>query len=214
MPRFYLLEALMGGDIVLTESVYNEIVAHAREGKPQEVCGVLRGRRGKAFGLVRGRNVASNPVMDYEIDAQTLLRQFDFEDEGDEMVGVYHSHPVSPAYPSGSDAWNAHYPDLAYLICSLEDDERPILRAFYLAGQEVSLDPSELRAALDFDETRPGRFAFYQAADQPLPRILQDACAAVPTPFYLILESLGNTGKDFESRLVSVTQCPIQIVPS
>ena len=58
----------------------------------------------------------------YEVDPQTLLRQFDFEEQGDEMMGIYHSHPVSVAYPSATDAWNAHYPECVYFICSLEHD--------------------------------------------------------------------------------------------
>ena len=62
----------------LKRSVYEEIIRHAREGKPEEVCGVLRGRGNEAFGVVRGRNEAPDPVMDYEIDPQTLLRQAAF----------------------------------------------------------------------------------------------------------------------------------------
>ena len=109
--------------LFLTKAVKREIIAHAQEGKPEEVCGILWGRGARACGLVRGRNVAPDPIRDYEIDTQTLLRQFEFEEDGDEMVAIYHSHPVSPAYPSASDAWSAHYPDCAYIICSLKDDK-------------------------------------------------------------------------------------------
>lgn len=198
--------------ICLTKSVYGGIIAHARDGKPEEVCGILRGRGNNAFELVRGRNVAPDPVKDYVIDPQTLLRQFDFEEEGDEMVAIYHSHPVSPAYPSGSDAWNAHYPDLAYIICSLEDDETPVVRAFRMQGHEVALNLTRLRAELKFDETRPGRFAYYQPADIPLHPALDAIGAQVSTPFYVVFEVPEEAGKKITLRVVSVIEYEIEIV--
>jgi proteasome lid subunit RPN8/RPN11 len=204
---------MTAGTISMTEAVFREIVVHAREGKPQEVCGILRGRGNWAFELVRGRNVAPDPVNDYVIDAQTLLRQFDFEEEGDGMVAVYHSHPVSPAYPSASDAWSAHYPDIAYIICSLEDDEVQVVRAFRLQEHDLSLDLSVLRRELDFDETRPGRFAHYQAADEPLPSALDASRGQVPVPFYIVFEIPEKASKNITSRTVSVLEHQIQAVP-
>ena len=70
--------------------------------------------------------------MNYEVDPSALLVQFAWEDEGDTLAAIYHSHPASPAYPSASDAYNAHYPESVYLICSLQDDDHPVLNGFYL----------------------------------------------------------------------------------
>jgi proteasome lid subunit RPN8/RPN11 len=149
-------------------AVWEEIVAHAREGKPHEVCGIVRGKGLLAHSAVRGQNIAAEKVENYEVDAQTLLLQFAFEDAGDEMVAIYHSHPVSVAYPSATDAWNAHYPECVYLICSLEHDEAPVLRAFRLTAQYEEIDVEALREALPFFETRPRLFAFYQPAGEAL----------------------------------------------
>jgi proteasome lid subunit RPN8/RPN11 len=171
--------------LYITQAVYNEIIAHAREGKPREVCGILRGRDARVLGLVR---------------------------EGDVMAAIYHSHPVSPAYPSASDAWNANYPECAYVIRSLEDDGIPAVRAFRMIEHGLSLDLEALRAALDLDETRPGRFGYYQAVDVPLPSVLQDACAHIAAPFYIVFESSGDPGKNPETRVVSITEYEIQIV--
>ena len=81
------------------------------------------GRGLVAFEAVAGRNIAAERIENYEVDPQTLLLQFAFEDGGDEMMGIYHSHPVSVAYPSATDAWNAYYPECIYFICSLEYDD-------------------------------------------------------------------------------------------
>ena len=204
----------MTSDVLyVTGAVYDEIVAHAREGKPHEVCGILRGRGARVHQLVRGRNVAPDPRMDYVIDHQTLLRQFEFEEEGDEMVAIYHSHPVSPAYPSASDAWNAHYPDSSYLICSLEEDDAPAVRAFRLTAHEVSFDLDDLRTRLEFDETRPGRFAYYHAASSPIPSALCAISADVIAPYYIVFEVSDEGGEGFYCRVVSVSEHQIQVVP-
>ena len=196
----------------LTEAVYAEIVAHAREGKPEEVCGILRGRGGTAQQLVRARNVAADRVIDYVVDPQTLLRQFEFEEHGDEMVAIYHSHPRSPAYPSASDAWNAYYPECAYLICSLQDNHAPVVRAFRLTPQDIAIDVKALRAGLSFDETRPRRFAYYQAAQALVPPVLQPVSGQVPAPYYIVFEAPLEGRSDSAPRIVSVTEQPLQLL--
>ena len=93
--------------ITLPKAIYQEIIAHAREGAPEEVCGIISGRDNRATQLIRAYNEAANPILDYWVDGQTLLMQFEFEDRGEEMLAIYHSHPVSEAYPSATDARNA-----------------------------------------------------------------------------------------------------------
>ncbi|MEA3335201.1 MAG: M67 family metallopeptidase [Chloroflexota bacterium] len=132
--------------IELPRQIYDGIVAHAREGAPQEICGILSGIDGRATELVRAQNEAENPVMDYWVDGQTLLRQFDFEDQGEAMIAIYHSHPVDEAYPSATDARNAYYPDATYLICSLLQPDQPTLRAYRLLSKELDQRPAELLA--------------------------------------------------------------------
>ena len=132
--------------ITLPQPIYDEIIAHAQAGAPQEVCGILSGRDGAATELVRARNEAANPVMDYWVDGQTLLRQFDFEERGEEMIAIYHSHPVDPPYPSATDARNAFYPDAVYLICSLLQPEQPTMRGWRLVQEELAERPSQLQA--------------------------------------------------------------------
>lgn len=131
--------------IVLPPHIHDEIIAHARAGAPEEVCGILAGRAGVATELVRGRNEAANPIMDYWVDGQTLLKQFEFEDRGEEMIAIYHSHPVDEAFPSATDARNAFYPDAVYLICSLLRPDRPVIRGFRLIQEELAQRPEGLR---------------------------------------------------------------------
>ena len=130
--------------ITLPRAIHDEIIAHALEGAPEEICGILSGRDGVATELVRGRNEAANRIMDYWVDGQTLLKQFDFEDRGEEMIAIYHSHPVDEAYPSATDARNAFYPDATYLICSLYQQGQPVVRAYRLVAESLPARPVDL----------------------------------------------------------------------
>lgn len=197
-------------NVQLPQTLYEEIIAHAREGKPEEICGVLRGRGLVADELIRGQNIAEDRVNNYAVDQQTLLLQFKFEDAGDEMMGVYHSHPISVAYPSATDAWNAHYPDSIYLICSLEVDDAPVIRAFRMTPHFLDLDIETLKSALPFYETRPQLFAYYQSTEAGVPAVLTALVQTTPTPFYVVFYEDRDWS---EARVVSLQEYPIEVTP-
>lgn len=193
--------------VQLPQPVYNDIIAHAREGKPEEVCGIVRGDGLIATSSKRARNVAENRIIFYDVDPQTLL---EFVRNEDEMVGVYHSHPESPAYPSATDAWIAEYPNKIYFICSLQYDDAPVLRGFRMETHFLDLDLPALRQGISFYETRPNLFAYYQPADALLPTVLRDLGDQVALPFYVVYYSAD--GVEFESRVVTITEYAIDVV--
>ena len=122
---------------------WEALVAHAREEAPNECCGYLRAADGVVEEVVRADNPRRSPY-GYELDAGSLLAANRLDDDG-YQVGIYHSHPRSPAEPSQTDINLAHYPHWTYLIVSLADDE-PVVRAWRIADgrvkeEEVVLDP-------------------------------------------------------------------------
>lgn len=128
-----------GQDVVrLDRRLAEEMIAHARQGAPEEVCGILAGAEGHLTRLYRMRNVADNPVVTYHMDPHEQLRVFQEieDDRGWEIAGIYHSHPASPAYPSPTDMRLAFYPDAVYFIVSLARPDAPIIRAFCLDQEE------------------------------------------------------------------------------
>lgn len=196
--------------VTLPPALRAAIVAHARSGKPEEVCGIVRGRGSVAFEAIPAANVADERIENYTVDPQTLLRQFEFEDAGEEMMGIYHSHPVSPAEPSATDAWNAHYPDAVYFICSLEFDDAPVIRAWLLESQDVDLAWETLRRALPFREVRPRLWGWHVSEDAPLPAPLAaEPEAAIAPPFYLVFNTDAD-GALQEARLVTVRECALE----
>ncbi len=197
--------------ISLPRAIHDEIIAHAREGKPEEICGILRGRGKEAFELFRAENVATERIENYDVDPKALMLQFAFEDAGDEMMGIYHSHPVSVAWPSATDAWNAHYPESYYFICSLEYDDAPILRAFRMLATYPDVDGDALRRALPFREVRQGLFGYFQAADRSTPRALHAVAGDVTLPFYVVF-TVDKTGAVDDLRFVEITEYRVEIV--
>ena len=135
-----------GGQLIVPAAMQAEIIAHARAGWPEEVCGILRGRDGIVSGLLPATNVAADRRFNYTVDPTILLRQFDFEEAGEEMIAIYHSHPVDEAYPSATDARNAFYPDAVYIICSLLQRDRPVIRAYRLLPEDLAERPVRLIA--------------------------------------------------------------------
>lgn len=196
-------------NVQLPQRIYDAIIAHARAGKPEEICGVIRGRGLVADELIRGQNVATERIDNYAVDEKTLLLQFKFEEAGDEMMGVYHSHPISVAYPSATDAWNAYYPDSIYFICSLEYDDAPTIRGFRMTPYFLEVDVDALTAALSFYETRPQLFAYYQSADSAIPAALAAIAKEVPTPFYVVYYVEDGQA---EARVVSLQETPIDVI--
>jgi proteasome lid subunit RPN8/RPN11 len=115
---------------------WEELIAHAREEAPNECCGYVRAREGRAEEVFRARNARSSPY-GYELDPQSLLAANDLDDDGYE-VAIYHSHPRSAAEPSQTDINLAQYPHWTYLIVSLDGDQvAPSVRAWRIADGRV-----------------------------------------------------------------------------
>ncbi|HEX9115573.1 MAG TPA: M67 family metallopeptidase [Anaerolineae bacterium] len=124
-------------DLILTGTVGAEIIRHAREGYPLEVCGLVAGHDGRGLAVHRGQNVAPRPEVAFELDAETLALQIAFEEQGLALVAIYHSHPQGPAAPSTTDVSQAFYPDAVQIICSLARPEAPVLRGFRIVQGRV-----------------------------------------------------------------------------
>jgi proteasome lid subunit RPN8/RPN11 len=109
----------------LPVAVLEAVVEHARLEFPNECCGLLAGRGTRVERLYRGSNIDRSPYT-YRLDPQEQLRFFKAIDaEGLELLGIYHSHTQSAAYPSKTDVARAFYPDAVYVIVSLRDPQSP-----------------------------------------------------------------------------------------
>jgi proteasome lid subunit RPN8/RPN11 len=117
----------------------SEMIEHAQAEYPKEACGILGGADGEAMKLYRLTNVDPDPVMRYNADPKELKHVTDdIYDKDWDIVGIYHSHTHSPAFPSPTDVDRAFYPDASYVLVSLQDRQRPDLRAFRIIEGKIT----------------------------------------------------------------------------
>jgi proteasome lid subunit RPN8/RPN11 len=118
--------------------MFKEMVEHGLREFPNEACGLVAGRDGVPVRFFAMRNMDASPVS-YRLDPEEQLRVFDaMDDAGLDLVGIFHTHTHSEAYPSETDVKLAFYPEATYLVMSLTDRERPELRAFRIVEDEIT----------------------------------------------------------------------------
>jgi [CysO sulfur-carrier protein]-S-L-cysteine hydrolase len=124
--------------VKISQQLVDEMVAHAREDVPNECCGMIGGRDGVATRVVRVKNAAASPLR-YEMDSGEMIRAYnELEGEG-ELLGIYHSHTKSAAYPSQTDVnQGQNWPEQVYVIVSLADPDAPDVKAFWLRDLKIA----------------------------------------------------------------------------
>ncbi len=123
----------------LPRPLYMEMVAHCLEGLPDEACGLLVGSYGgdEVAHLFVTPNAAGSAMV-YEIDPKEMLR-VDREARalGADIMGVFHSHTHTDAYPSPTDVAQATDPAWHYVLVSLRDTH-PVVRSYLIRDGHVS----------------------------------------------------------------------------
>jgi len=129
----------------LTDATYTDMVAHALDDLPNEACGLIAAAPGtdKIEHVYRCANAAASSRL-YEVEPLDHLKaDRDAEGRGLEIVGVYHSHTHTDAYPSPTDVKQASDPGWHYVLVSLKDPE-PVLRSYRIVDGAITEEPVEL----------------------------------------------------------------------
>jgi proteasome lid subunit RPN8/RPN11 len=114
------------------DAVRRALEEHARAEAPNEACGVVVLRDGKAERYEPGHNRAASPYR-FELDVDPAV--WFLEDDGYELA-VFHSHLSAPARPSRTDVENIGlWEGRPYLILSLRTGD---LAAFSIEGGRIS----------------------------------------------------------------------------
>ena len=123
----------------ISRALVDEMVAHAREDLPNECCGMVAGLDGEATEVIRVENAAASPLR-YEMDPKAQYEAWkSIEDEGRELLAIYHSHTKSAAYPSQTDVNQAvAWPDQVYVIVSLADEDAPDVKGYFLKDLRIA----------------------------------------------------------------------------
>lgn len=121
----------------LPKSYVDQMTAHALEDDPDECCGIIAGRDGRATKFYRMTNMEHSPYR-YSLDPKEHFKvNREIEDSGWEVMVIYHSHTHTEAYPSKTDVRLASYPEAFYILVSLMDKKAPVVRAYRIGEEQI-----------------------------------------------------------------------------
>ncbi|MCL5290967.1 MAG: M67 family metallopeptidase [Actinobacteria bacterium] len=109
-------------EVLIDKHRFARLLTHCAKSVPKEACGILAGWAGRVELVIPVTNISEEPERRYRLNEAEQFEAFKrMRREGVELVGIYHSHPATEAYPSATDVELAFYPEAAYLIVSLRD---------------------------------------------------------------------------------------------
>lgn len=133
--------------LYLKKEDYEKILAHCKEGLPNEACGLIGGtiegdKRSiqKVYLLTNIDQSNEHFSMDPK---EQLAAVKDMRANGLKLLGNFHSHPESPSRPSEEDKRLVYDSKVNYLILSLMDLENPVFNAFRI-DEEKNVTKEEL----------------------------------------------------------------------
>jgi proteasome lid subunit RPN8/RPN11 len=130
--------------IRIPQDIHADMIAHAGEGFPLEVCGILGGTGDTVSAMYHMTNTdASNEHFMMDPREQFSVVK-DLRAKGLAMLAIYHSHPETPARPSEEDIKLALTPDVSYLIISLADADNPDIKSYKINSGSVQIETIEL----------------------------------------------------------------------
>ncbi|MFZ5478923.1 MAG: Mov34/MPN/PAD-1 family protein [Myxococcota bacterium] len=134
--------------LTIRRAELEKLWAHAREGYPHEVVGILAGSRDTwnvslVVSLVNER--ADSPKNRYQVSGLVLMRAEEkLAAEGLEVVGYYHSHPDHPSRWSDFDRDHA-LPNMSYVIASVVKGDVATTQSWRLREDRGAMDEEEIR---------------------------------------------------------------------
>lgn len=127
--------------LILHEKVREEIITDALAAFPNECCGFLFGKEEGEERIITAIQVVINAKEGdkrrrFVIAPKDYLSAEKFADNnGLQLLGVYHSHPNHPAIPSEHDRVAAQ-PYFSYIIVSIINNEWNSTRSWRLNGEQ------------------------------------------------------------------------------
>ena len=126
--------------IILSESQKKILSKHADNEKPNESCAILFGIVDSQKTIVKEifltKNIDESPV-NFTISNEQLIKCYKTAEEKKmEVVGIFHSHPNSEAYPSNTDKKFMYSNPVVWVIYSGISNE---FKAYVLESNVVEI---------------------------------------------------------------------------
>ena len=104
--------------IILSQSIKKFLQDHAESEKPNESCAILFGKENIVLEIFLAENIEESPV-NFTISNEQLIEAYQSAENKElEIIGIFHSHPNSIAYPSDTDKKFMQSNPVAWVIYS------------------------------------------------------------------------------------------------
>jgi proteasome lid subunit RPN8/RPN11 len=126
--------------ITLSNAHKKILTEHAENEKPNESCAILFGKENTVSDIFLTKNIEESPV-NFTISNEQLIEGYKIaEDKKLDVVGIFHSHPNSEAYPSNTDKKFMQSNPVVWIIYSGVNSD---FRAFFLESEIVEIPIEE-----------------------------------------------------------------------
>lgn len=123
----------------IKKDVYDQMISHAKDGVPLEVCGYL-GEKDGIMSIIRKMKNTDESNEHFAFDpSEQFTAVKEMREKGCKATVVYHSHPETPSRPSEEDIKLANDPEVSYIIVSLAGT-LPVVKSFKIKDSTVSLE--------------------------------------------------------------------------
>ena len=104
--------------ITLSQSIKKTLIQHAENENPNESCAILYGNGDTVSDVFLTKNIEESPV-NFTISNDQLIEGYKIAEEKKlQVIGIFHSHPNSEAYPSSTDKKFMHSNPVVWIIYS------------------------------------------------------------------------------------------------
>ena len=89
--------------IILKQSDKKLLAQYSENQKPNEACAILFGKDNQVLDIFLTENIEESPL-NFTISNEQLIEGYNIaEQKKMEVIGIFHSHPNSDAFPSNTD---------------------------------------------------------------------------------------------------------------
>ncbi|MFB5625764.1 MAG: Mov34/MPN/PAD-1 family protein [Nitrosopumilus sp.] len=122
--------------IKLSQTDKKILSEYSENQKPNESCALLFGKDNTVMDLFLTENIEKSPV-NFAISSKQLIEGYKIAEEKHmQVIGIFHSHPDSEAYPSNTDKKFMQSNPVAWIIYSGINKN---FRAYFLESEIVEI---------------------------------------------------------------------------
>ena len=123
--------------VVVAPSFSQQMIDHALKEFPLECCGVLGGRKNVISSVYPITNELKSPSAFRAGESELFKAVRTMRQNGEDFIGIYHSHPHSFNEPSEADCEENLYPGHFYFIISFPEKKEPLVQCYLIPQNRI-----------------------------------------------------------------------------